>query len=96
MPAPPIELILIVVLNCGLCQNAGFLGALADFNSRVALTSCRNVWKGERGDIENLYASYPRYLHVFVVEPQGSFRPRPLRQQNRVGEKTFQTELPFT
>jgi hypothetical protein len=61
MPAPPIELILRVVLKCGgLCQNARCPELCGECweARRGAVTSRKNTRNGERGDMER-----GRYMH---------------------------------
>ena len=63
-PAPPMELIFTVVLNCGFCRDAGLRAVLDAFDACDLNTERLNSWNDGRRDIEPAYASLARPQQV--------------------------------
>lgn len=75
MPAPPIELILTVLLNRGFCQRARLGVTFDNFDARGPVTDLINVWITEVEDIEAVYASPTRPQPNLCIGAWNSIRP---------------------
>lgn len=74
MPAPPIELILTVVLNCGFCQNAGCWCNRSGVCGRVT-----NLLKRRNGELEDIgaFESPRRLVAILCIRAWNTTRPPP-------------------